>query len=609
MKKPRIMNKLILLLLLSSIMISCENTRDKKLIQNVDYKIGILGAPSFPNVEWNDQNMQLMKGLGFNAMQLNIAWGYRPADNPLNLEDVLPVPDEFVLPVDVDSTLNTNVGSSKTFIRSPDKIAARAKELKQRIELCEKHGFRSIFHFGAPFVAYPAIEPLSQCISDPKTTERYVALIKNFHDEFPGVDDLLLYTYDQNAWLCSENGNCEKCSGVPLDKRVSAFVNILAQTWNSLNKDGRLWWEPWEISAGQTYSIIEQLDPTCVGLSVHSSITEVQIALPADRWFKNILTLAEEKNIPVLGELWMGSATEEVEPYLYLPTPLATLRALRAVNNAGKLKGIKEYYGNIPGREDPNLRMTSIFFNNPEVSDAEALKKVSKPYGSAAEKIAAYWKYSSEAIEMYPWDISWNSREVGRSDPHHLMSEATLKGVSWETPSWQSNRRAAFMRTSETETPHFWMMEDAQLRFEATARKIDTALEYANEARENVPKEYLPEFELSIKELEGFRQRVLSYAYHIRETNLCNIMRKSLEKTGKVNEDNLSELKTILLKDQQNQGGENYIAEALALLDSDLKTFLHKYFNKPVPTNIKAEMYFNESLPPDVKTVWTVTSH
>jgi hypothetical protein len=602
------MAKLALLLLATSFLISCNNVKNSKEVRNVDYKVGIIGAPSYPNVEWNGRNMELMKKLGFNTLQLNIAWGYRPADNPLNLEDVLPVPEEFLLPVDIDSTLNTNVGSSKTFIRSPDKIAARAKELKHRIALCKEYGFRSIFHFGAPFVAYPAVEPLSQCISDPKTTERYVKLLENFYKEFPGVDDLLLYTYDQNAWLCNENGVCERCAGVPLDKRVSAFVNKLAQTWNSLNPDGKLWWEPWEISAGQTYSIIEQLDSKCVGLSMHSSITEVQIALPADRWLKNMLTLAEERNIPAIAELWMGTPTEEVETYLYLPTPLATLRALRAVNNAGKLKGIKEYYGNIPDREDPNLRMTSIFFNNPGVSDAEALKLVSKPYGSAAEKIALFWKYSSEAIETYPWDISWNSREVGRSDPHHLMSAATLKGVSWETPSWQSNRRAAFMRTVESETPHFWMMEDAQLRYAATARKIDQALVYAHEAHENVPKEFLSEFEMSIKELEGFRQRVLAYAYHIRETSLCNMLRHSFEKTGKVNDANLSELRAILVKDQQNQGGENEIGKAIDLLDKDLKKFLDVYFNAPIPTGLKADMYFNDSLPPNVKTVWTVTS-
>jgi hypothetical protein len=582
------------LFLITAFLLSCNEEMKKETAHTIEYKVGILGAPSFPDVEWNDMNMERMKKLGFNALQLNIAWGYRPADNPLNLEDVLVLPKKFELPVDIDSTLNKNVGSSKSFIRSPDKIAARAKELKHRIALCKRHGFRTIFHFGAPFVAYPAVEPLSQCISDPLTVERYITLIENFHREFPGVDDLLLYTYDQNAWLCSENGVCKRCSGVPLDKRVAAFVNKLAQTWKSLNPDGRLWWEPWEISAGQTYRIIGQLDSQCVGISMHSSITEAQIALPADRWFKNMLTLAEENNIPAIAELFMGAPTEEVEPYQYLQTPLATLRALRAVNRAGKLTGIKEYYGNIPDREDPNLHITSIFFNNPDISDEEALKLLGKPYKNAAGKISMYWKYSSEAIEMYPWDVSWNSREVGRSDPHHLMTAATLKGVSWETPSWQSNRRAAFMRTVESETPHFWMMEDAQLRYEATSRKIDKALGYAKEARENVPGEFLTEFDMSVKELEGFRQRVLAYAYHIRETNLSNMMRRSMEENGKVDDAYLVELRTVLIKDQQNQGPENSIGQAIELLDKDYRKFL--------------KTYFNESAPSGLKNVWTVTS-
>jgi hypothetical protein len=513
------------------------------------------------------------------------------------------------LPVDTDSTLNQNTGAGKTFIHAPHRIAARAAELKHRIAVCKKHGMRTIFHFGAPYVAYPAIEPLSQCISDPFTTKRYVSLIENFYKEFPGVDDLLLYTYDQNAWLCSEDGPCDKCNGIPLDIRIAKFVNTLAQTWKRLNPDGKLWWEPWEISAGQTYAALERLDPTCVGLSIHSSITEVQVAIPADRWFKNILTLAAEKNMPVIGELWLGTATEEIEPYIYLPSPLATLRALRAMNGAGKLSGIKEYYGNIPDREDPNLRMTSIFFQNPEISDEEALDLLAKPYKKGAEMVKLYWKYSSEVIEMYPWDISWFAREVGRSDPQHLLTAATLKGASWETPSWQSNRRAAFMRTVETETPHFWMLEDAQLRFEATARKIDMALVAADDARKGIPMELLREFDQGVEELTGFKQRVLAYAYHIRETNLCNFMRRSIEKNGKVNETNLKELKTILLKDQQNQGKGNLLEKPILLLDKDLKAFLQIYFNNAYTSGKEIPMYFNDSIPPDVKTVWTITSY
>ncbi len=569
------------------------------------YKVGILGAPSSPDVEWNDNNMELMKELGFNTLQLNIAWGYRPADNALILEDVIAVPDEFRLPVDNDSTLNQNNGGSNRYLHSKERIAIRAAELKHRIAMCEKHDMRTIFHFGAPYVAYPAIEPLSQCISDVQTIHRYEKLLELFAAEFKGVDDLLLYTYDQNAWLCSENGPCDKCYGKPLDKRVADFVNALSRKWHQLNPDGKLWWEPWEISAGQTYKALELLDSTCVGLSVHSSITEVQIASVADRWFKNVVALANQRNIPVLGEVWLGTATEEIEPYIYLPSPLATLRALRAMNSAGKLAGIKEYYGNIPNREDPNLRMSSIFFKNPQIDDQNALKKLATPYNGSS-KVQDYWKLSSEVIEMYPWDISWFAREVGRSDPHHLLTEATLKGASWETPSWQSNRRAAFMRTVETDYPHFWMMEDAQLRFDCTAQKAQLAIDAGNAARGEVPEALLKEFDAGLDELKGFRLRCLAYVYHIRESNICKMLRTSTNESA--NEALIAELKDLLRKDHENQGSGSVMDPAIKLLDRDVEAFLGQYFLPPVNSTNTLHFYFNDSIPAHLKTVWTLTS-
>lgn len=603
--------KLFLLLPILLLISSC-NTKNE--VSDIKLRVGFLGAPSHPNVEWSEENILLMKKLGFNAMQMNIAWGYRPNNEPLNMEDVVALPEKYKLEIDRDSTLNKNVGDIKTFIHSPENISQRAQKLKERSALCKKHGMRTIFHFGAPYVQYPAEEPLSQCTQDPLTVERYVELIRLFDSEFPDVDDLFLYTYDQNAWQCSEFGPCDKCNGVPLDRRVAGFVNTLAQTWHSLNPDGKLWWEPWEISAGQTYKIIGMLDNSCVGLSLHSSITEVQIALPADRWFKNMLLLAETADIPVIGEVWLGSATEEVEPYLYLPTPLATLRAMRAIYQAGKLTGIKEYYGNIPNREDPNLRMASLFFANPAISDEEAMKQLTAPYGAIADSVALYWKYSSQAVEFYPWDISWNSREVGKSDPKHSMTGATLKGVIWETPSWQSNRRANFMRTKETETPHFWMLEDAQLRFEATADRIDEALAVAKTISGRVPEQFSYEFEKGINELAGFRQRVLSYAYHIRETNLSNIMRDNLANNLGIKTENIAELRATLVKDYENQGGSAKLEQAIQVLDTDIHAFLSTWFLEPSKDGKNGHGRVCIGCPEgggdydDQKDVWTVTS-
>ena len=266
------------------------------------------------------------------------------------------------------------------------------------------------------------------------------------------------------AWEKAES--CPRCHGVPLHDRVTKFVNAMARTWRELNPNGVLFWEPWELSAGETYRCIELLDASCVGLSLHSSIAEVQIAFPADRWFKNVLTKAQDRNMPVIGELWTGSLTEEMEPFTHIATPVTTLRALRAVNNAGKLKGIKEYYGNAPDKEDPNLRMTGLFFANPDIIDDSALKQLAKPYGKISTTVATYWKLASEAVELYPWDVSWLARTIGKVDPVHLLSAATIKGASWQTPAWQSSRRTAFLRTDQTEKPNFWTRENTQLCLE-----------------------------------------------------------------------------------------------------------------------------------------------
>jgi hypothetical protein len=543
--------------------------------QEVDYKVGFLGVPCHPEVDWSAANLQRMKDLGFNVLQLNIAWGYRPNDEALNLEDVVDLPTELS---------RTAGDKSREQMRTPQRIGIRSEKLRQRIEISRKFGFRTMFHFGAPNVFYPPESPgapgviLDQCISDEATLSRYIALLRAFHAKFPGVDDLLCYTYDQNAWLCNEAGACHKCHGVPLPGRVSKFINTLARTWRELNPAGTLFWEPWELSAGQTYQCVDLLDPSCVGLSLHSNIAEVQIAFPADRWFKNMLTKAAERKIPVLGELWTGSPTEEMEPFLHIATPLATLRALRAVNEAGKLKGIKEYYGNVPDQEDPNLRMTGLFFKNPNMGDEEALAQLAKPYADAAQGVAKVWRLTSEAVEMYPWDASWLAREVGRSSPKHALSGAILKGASWQTPSWQANRRVNFMRTDETAAPNFWMCEDIQMRFEQTAGKLDAGLQAAGAVQSKVPERYQATFAKSIEEMKAFRVRVLAYAYHLRETNLVNLIRGAAQQGLGLNKENIRELREVMVKDQQNMGSREPIGTAIRLLDADPGKFLSTYF-------------------------------
>src|ERR1039458_841534 len=151
------------------------------------YRIAILGYPSnaavtwddknpmaeymkslgAPKVEWSRENLQKLKALGFNTLQLNIAWGYRPNDEPLNLEDVVELPpalrDQYPQPVPLRSQ------------QTPERIQQRRTDLRNRIQMAKEAGFRTIFHFGAPYNAHSRYgDAPPNCLMDGKTPERKI---------------------------------------------------------------------------------------------------------------------------------------------------------------------------------------------------------------------------------------------------------------------------------------------------------------------------------------------------------------------------------------------------------------------------------------------------
>lgn len=65
------------------------------------YRVGFLGVPNSLTpfemtvpVPWTRDTVGRLKYLGFNTVQLNVAWGARPGDEPLNLEDVVALSPE-----------------------------------------------------------------------------------------------------------------------------------------------------------------------------------------------------------------------------------------------------------------------------------------------------------------------------------------------------------------------------------------------------------------------------------------------------------------------------------------------------------------------------------
>ncbi len=189
-------------------------------------RVAVLGSPSRPEADWSPAGLHRLRTQGFNAVQLNIAWGYRPADEVLNLEDILEWRGRRI-------ETGGEAGEA-AFERRRSAVARRAR-------LAKAADLRTILHVGAPYTGRSGYggRDLPQCVSDPRTLDRYVELVATLAQEFPDVDDLLLYTYDQDAWLCSEFAGCDRCHGVPLHSRVTPFVNAVAHAWRAGRECGR----------------------------------------------------------------------------------------------------------------------------------------------------------------------------------------------------------------------------------------------------------------------------------------------------------------------------------------------------------------------------------
>jgi hypothetical protein len=550
-------------------------------MSHIRERIAILNHPSAPKASpWNASSLGRLSELGFTAVQVNIGWGFRPADEPLNLEDVVAVPA---------SAGGISV-QELAALSDQSRFEARRSELAERIQLSRQAGLKTAFNFGAPFNhhgLYGGTPP--NCILDDAVIERYEWLLSAFYAAFP-IDYLWLYTYDQDAWLCSEFEDCPRCAGVPLHERLVPFLDRLTARWVSVNPGGRLWWEPWELSSGQVLRILESVDPTGFGLALHNNVAECMVAFAGDRHITNFARLAAGRGIPVTLEGFFGAATEEVEPYLALQSPLTTYRQVRAMMAVDGVSGLKEYYGIDISKPDPNLDAATICFQEPDLSVGELLKRLSADYGdnSTREAVEQVWIAASEAIELLPWDASWAARRIGLSDPCHSLDAAIIRGFCADTPAWRSTRGSTFMTVDDTE-PHPWMLEDVQLRWELCAEKQLDALNLAEPLVEVLPIAVRSAFQLFVGELREFRRRIMAFAYHCRETNLSYQLRRAVEAGQLPTEHIVAELLAVMCADRENMASDD-LTPAIEMLENDPREFVNSFF---LPTGFLQSRGYN----------------
>lgn len=416
--------------------------------------VGIVGNPSVPDISWSDDELTQIKQLGVNMVQLSIAWGGKPAGEVLNLED-----------------LN----------------AEQREKFKFRIAQAKKHGLKTIAHFGIPrMVNFNPVRPA--CILDQAVQTKYRDLLKEFMVSFPEVDDVLVYTFDQQAWLCSEFGPCPRCSGIPLDARLPAFLNMLNETMQSVRPNTRLWWKPWELSKGQVVAILDNVKPAHFGLVLNpSSSNEVypfnDRSFNSDLGVRRLVQMAEERGIPVLGEF---DHTFYKPLYLFEDFfPRLIYEQMVGWKEMKGIVGVKEYYGFAPATFSVNAAMLKAWMRSPDASMDALLAEIAAPYGAKAAPLAIQaWEYVARSVEAYPWDTTYLIGPMGLDrhwDGGHDWEPVTIPNGTWDTPIWKANRKGNFMLTEEHKA-HPWVFEDAGLRLEDSAALGFKAVELYDQA-------------------------------------------------------------------------------------------------------------------------------
>jgi hypothetical protein len=426
-------------------------------------------------------------------------------------------------------------------------------------------------------------------IQKKEIVDKYVGLLKRLKQEIPELDDVQIYTFDQGAWIASEFGEGPTDRDIPLHERIPTFLGALTAAWAEVSPDGILWWEPWELSAGQIFACVPQLPAKNFGMLLHSNLAEVQLSRPVDLWFRNMVFLLAERNIPVVGEIFMGSASEPHEPLQFLATPRLTAEQIDALAQfSGSVSGVKEYYGLIPERYDPNIAIVGLKFNNPAMSNREALQKMAEPFGKNAAEILRAWELSSQGMGLFPCDATWQFLRMVRAHQVNIVcprwNKARIYGEVADSPSWMSTRRGLFMTTENT-AQHPWFFEDIELRCAASSAKFLEAIEHFERIDlSSLDKRYADYVTANISDLRRFEQIVTSVRCYCRECNLAFLMRKYAVKGEAIPDALIKRFEDIMAIDIANQSkpfaakqGDPTAAEMLELFRKDPAKWVTTY--------------------------------
>lgn len=472
------------------------------------------GNPSFWGEKYQDyseETLNKLKDHGIDTVFINIAWS-RPWLDAVVLE-------------------NTAISESYPLLSDENEVALRRKSLAERAKKVKDAGLKSFALFGMPVyrdfsklpeeykvlmgqtVSCLAAEAVT-CLNNENVHKLYKELIADFFENVPDVDGFLIYTYDELADICDENGDCPRCHGIPNEIRLANFLNLIEEYTKSLKSDFEIWWEPWEVSWAQVYGTMELLSKS-IGISCHSTINEVYLVNNPDLWIRNMASLAKSQGRKLISEHFLSGSGEDIGPIAGFPCPRLIFNQLDSYSRIDGISGFKEYYGWAIQYMSVNEKVIKLFMkseNKPLFE--EVINEIVCDYADNIKdknKLLNFWEITSRILELMPWELSWILRfsNYFPYEPYHWgeVSFKNMMKTPWNTPSWLSNRRSYYMVVDDTHNMTDATVMDIRKRFEKILELIDEAflcienISYKNETAKKeiaMQKEALTMFKLVV---------------------------------------------------------------------------------------------------------------
>ena len=517
----------------------------------LNYKVGMIGNPIFPLDEWTDELLTDIKELGFNYLQLNIAWDNRPNGEALNLEHVQ------------GETLS---------------------KLKTRVQNAKKFGIKCLPHFGMPTVKTllheanitPYLTP--SCISDERVLEHNIKLATDLLKNLPDIDDVMFYTYDQHAWLCSEFGYCPKCNGIPLDKRLVPFIEKIKSEMAKVNKNVKFWWQPWELSLGQICEVLQQINTDNFGLMLNTGGNESYYNNLDNYWVKCIGRIAEERNIPIIAEIQATGSGVGSVPLQFFQCPTLVHRQIGIMRQFPTLVGIKEHFGYVKDKQSVNTLFLKEFFKSADSDLDILLERTAQNYtDDKVKELVKLWKDIEKAYDFIPFNFTYLYTNIAGYSPKHTYNVENPLSVQADTPAWESDRKGFYI-SLHNDRMHPWAIENAALLFKQAGNRLnDIYLKLCS--FKNVKRS--EDFEQSQNDIKTISKACLGQYYYLAEI-LCAYDVRSAMLSGneqKINYE-LSRFDELLKGDIENLDNDEEIVKKYKEFKDDYLLFFDCNFRQ-----------------------------